>query len=129
MATIDRKDARKLTLDEMQHLSYGDHIYIECTNRNNKHFGELVKVKVNGKAKTWKRQDARVEIPYKYGLYEYGQLTEDNEVFVEKGSDMTEEEYIEKYGLPSGNISKSKKKHFKKYGLPSSKATTAARMR
>lgn len=28
--------------------------------------------KVNGKVRTWKRDPNRVEVPIKYGLYEYG---------------------------------------------------------
>ncbi len=32
-------------------------------------------VKVNGKVRTWKRDKSRVEVPCKYGLYEYFTLT------------------------------------------------------
>lgn len=35
-------------------------------------------VKVNGKVRTWKRDPNRVEVPYKYGLYEYGTWTAAN---------------------------------------------------
>lgn len=34
--------------------------------------GTARRAKVNGKVRTWKRDAERVEIPYKYGLYEYG---------------------------------------------------------
>lgn len=33
-------------------------------------------VKVNGKVRRWKRETGRVEIPCKYGLYEYFVLNE-----------------------------------------------------
>jgi hypothetical protein len=35
-------------------------------------------VKVNGKVRTWKRDAGRVEVPYKYGMYEYGTFTADD---------------------------------------------------
>jgi hypothetical protein len=34
--------------------------------------GQQRRVKVNGKVRTWKRYPSRVEVPFKYGLYEYG---------------------------------------------------------
>lgn len=37
--------------------------------------GNARTVKVNGKVRTWKRDPNRIEVPYKYGLYEYGVLT------------------------------------------------------
>lgn len=33
--------------------------------------GDARKCKVNGRVRTWKRDVARVEVPLKYGLYEY----------------------------------------------------------
>ena len=35
-------------------------------------------VKVNGKVRTWKRDPNRVEVPFKYGMYEYGIFTADD---------------------------------------------------
>ena len=32
-------------------------------------------VKINGKVRTWKKDATRIEIPYKYGMYEYGVFT------------------------------------------------------
>jgi len=37
--------------------------------------GKARQAKVNGKVRTWKRQPNRVEIPLKYGLYEYATFT------------------------------------------------------
>jgi len=72
-----------LTLEEKKNLTYS-HVFILCQNYGNKHFGKFLEVKVNGQPKTWKRQPERVQIPYKYGLYEYGYITENDEVRVPK---------------------------------------------
>ena len=37
--------------------------------------GDARQAKVNGRVRTWKRDPDRVEIPIKYGMYEYGILT------------------------------------------------------
>ena len=70
---------RTLTLEEKKQLGTypaPSHVYIQgqC--------GHFLTVKVNGKAKTWKRQPERVQVPYKYGMYEYGYFTEKDEVRV-----------------------------------------------
>ena len=74
--SIKIEDARKLTLTEMQSPNIPSHVYIQgqC--------GCYCIVKVNGKPKTWKRSPERVQIPYKYGLYEYGYITERDTVLV-----------------------------------------------
>jgi hypothetical protein len=41
------------------------HVIIETRN------GEARQVKINGKVRRWKRDRNRIEIPMKYGLYEY----------------------------------------------------------
>lgn len=46
------------------------HQHITVRDRN----GYARQVKVNGKVRTWKRDANRVEVPFKYGLYEYGVL-------------------------------------------------------
>lgn len=43
--------------------SHIDFVSIDGTSR---------RAKVNGKVKTWKRDPNRVEVPIKYGMYEYG---------------------------------------------------------
>ena len=72
--SINPAEAKKLSLDEMKNVS--GHVYIQgqC--------GCYCRVKVNGKPKTWKRSPERVQIPYKYGLYEYGYITERDTVLV-----------------------------------------------
>lgn len=37
--------------------------------------GNARTVKVNGKVRRWKRDISRIEVPFKYGMYEYGTLT------------------------------------------------------
>jgi hypothetical protein len=59
---------RHMTIDEAKQLDYGDHIYfVDAKNEN-----QYRECKVNGKARTWKRNINRVEVPVKYGYYEYG---------------------------------------------------------
>ena len=71
-----------LSLEDKKQLKNGDHVYLPCTNHSNKHFGAFLEVKINGKPKTWKRKPERVQIPYKYGLWEHGYITENDEVRV-----------------------------------------------
>jgi len=72
--SINPSEARKLSLDEMKNVSGEVYIQGQC--------GCYCRVKVNGKPKTWKRSPERVQIPYKYGLYEYGYITERDTVLV-----------------------------------------------
>ena len=60
---------RSITLDEAKALSYGDHVKI--LDRN----GAVADAKINGAVRRWKRDVDRIEIPCKYGLYEYFTLT------------------------------------------------------
>ena len=60
---------RRITLAEAKLLRYGQRVYI--LDRN----GRVAEAKVNGQPKTWKRDASRIEIPMKYGLYEYFTLT------------------------------------------------------
>lgn len=48
-----------------------DRVHIEVRDMN----GNARMVKVNGKVRTWKRDANRIEVPCKYGLYEYFILT------------------------------------------------------
>ena len=70
--------AQELTLEEIKALKSGDHVYIRGV------CGHLLPVKVNGKPQTWKRSPSKVKVPYKYGLYEYGYLTEADKVYKPK---------------------------------------------
>ena len=47
------------------------HQHIELKDKQ----GRWRTVKVNGKVRTWKRDSERIEVPCKYGLYEYFVLT------------------------------------------------------
>jgi hypothetical protein len=38
----------------------------------------ITRVRANGKCQTWKRDPARFRLPIKHGLYEYGEITQDN---------------------------------------------------
>lgn len=58
---------KPLTLEEAKQLSYGEHIY--AINQYNK--SGHIRVKVNGKPKTWKTRPNEIMIPVKYGLYQY----------------------------------------------------------
>lgn len=65
--------AKPLTLALAKTLNYGDYL---CSLKFKKRDGGPVVVKVNGVAKTWKRSPERVQVPWKYGLYEFGYVTE-----------------------------------------------------
>jgi len=69
-------EGKELTLEEKKNLN-GGHVYIRAN------CGCFLRVKINGKAKTWKKQPEKVQIPFKYGLYEYGYITENDVVKTE----------------------------------------------
>ena len=56
---------REMTLAEAKVLRYGDHPKV--LDRN----GRLRDVKVNGALKVWKTRPGDVDVPLKYGMYEY----------------------------------------------------------
>ena len=56
---------RPMTFDEAKALSYGQHIWFVSLS------GDARQIKVNGAPKTWKRDATRIEVPAKYGMYEY----------------------------------------------------------
>lgn len=70
---IDGSKCKPLSLEEAKNLKYGNTVYFRKENDSR---GALKKVKVNGQVKTWKRNTERVQIPWKYGLYDYGYITE-----------------------------------------------------
>ena len=51
------------------HCNANEHIWFLSLD------GTARRAKVNGRVRTWKRTPSRVEIPVKYGLYEYGTFT------------------------------------------------------
>ena len=75
----DRKRKEKLTFrnpkdvaEMIQHCSANQHIWFRSID------GTARRCKVNGQVQTWKRDPGRVEVPIKYGLYEYGRFTQDD---------------------------------------------------
>lgn len=64
-----------ITLKQAKGLKLGQTLH-HVTNKNAD--GTPQRWRVNGKPKTWKRDQGRVEVPLKHGLYTYGRLTEDD---------------------------------------------------
>lgn len=56
---------RVMTFDEAKQLRYGQHVWFVANS------GDARRIKVNGQPKTWKRDATRIEVPLKYGMYEY----------------------------------------------------------
>jgi hypothetical protein len=64
----EMKEYRSITLEEAKNLDSVSHCLVLLNN------GNVGTVKINGKVKRWKREIDRIEIPIKYGLYEYTTL-------------------------------------------------------
>jgi hypothetical protein len=60
---------RSMTFDDAKALEYGDHPWVRLNN------GRTGQIKVNGKVRLWARDKDRIEIPCKYGMYEYFTFT------------------------------------------------------
>lgn len=57
-------------VDEMEaHCAKHGHIWCRANG------GDARRVKINGAVRRWKRDRTRIEVPIKYGLYEYATLT------------------------------------------------------
>ena len=56
---------RAMSLEEAKALHYGQHVWFLAVQ------GDAREAKVNGAPKTWKRDASRIEVPVKYGMYEY----------------------------------------------------------
>jgi len=63
--TPDLHEYRPLTRDEVLALKAGQTVEFI---RND---GKVGSIKINGAVRTWKRDPNRVEVPVKYGMYEY----------------------------------------------------------
>ena len=61
---------RPMTFQEARALSYGNHIWFVGAR------GDARRVKVNGRPRTWVRSPDRIEIPVKYGMYEFAIFNE-----------------------------------------------------
>lgn len=59
---------RRMTLDEIKALRSGQSVLIVAND------GTLRNAKINGAVRLWKRDPDRVEVPVKYGLYEYARF-------------------------------------------------------
>lgn len=62
---------RPMTVDEVRGLRYGQHVWALCIPLQ-----DARRVKINGAVRTWKRDPNRLEVPVKYGMYEYATFTE-----------------------------------------------------
>lgn len=80
---------RPMSLDEVKTLS-ASHIWFRSMQ------GDAREAKVNGAVRTWKRDASRVELPLKYGMYEYATFTTrdilDGRVLVEVDAPASESE-------------------------------------
>ena len=59
------KKYRTMTREEILHLAAGETVPFLAND------GTCRNVKINGKVRTWKKDPNRVEVPVKYGMYEY----------------------------------------------------------
>lgn len=59
---------RYLTLAEVKALSHASDVPFIAND------GTLRRCRINGAVKTWKRDPNRVEVPVKYGMYEYARF-------------------------------------------------------
>ena len=64
-----------MTFDEAKSLEVGQIVY--CNTFTNAD-GTACRWKINGKVKTWKRDETRIQIPVKRGMYQYGYIDETN---------------------------------------------------
>ena len=64
-----------ITIEQAKSLKPGDILH-HVTNKNAD--GTPQRWKVNGQVKTWKRDTNRVQIPVKFGLYDFDYVTEDS---------------------------------------------------
>lgn len=78
---------RRMTVAEAQSLTTS-HIAVLAHN------GVIRRAKVNGRAKVWKTDPARVRVPVKYGLKECFYLEEDGSGYVTYGVVLADGEYI-----------------------------------
>ncbi len=66
---------KKITLEIAKTLARGIVLYDTRWHNTD---GSPARWRVNGQVKTWKRNPARVRVPLKHGLYDYGYLDETN---------------------------------------------------
>ena len=66
---------KAITLSEAKSLKTGTILHHKISENRD---GTPSRARVNGKAKTWKRDPSKVKVPLKHGLYVYLYLTEEN---------------------------------------------------
>ena len=67
----ETRDYRRMTIDEAKHLP----VSALCPVLSND--GSVRTVKINGRPKLWKLNGKRVEVPVKYGMYEFATFCSD----------------------------------------------------
>jgi len=71
----DKKDMKVSVLVNRENAMTANHFeHVAMKNKD----GSPLRVRRNGKTKTWKRKPNEFSIPIKYGLYEYSYITHDN---------------------------------------------------
>jgi hypothetical protein len=76
------KQYRFLTREEMLQLSYEEQVLLYSDRKE-----AVVRVKVNGKVRTWVWDSERIEVPWKYGMYDYGTVNDYTSLVKEVESD------------------------------------------
>lgn len=70
---MDNLKLEPLKLQRAKELKHGEVVYIRSF------FDERIqKWRVNGNVKRWKRQPDRIQIPIKFGIYNFGYITNHN---------------------------------------------------
>jgi hypothetical protein len=70
--TPTKVTVRRATREEVMALSNRSHVPVLLNN------GRLGECKINGAIRIWKRDPDRVEIPVKYGMYEFATFSLDD---------------------------------------------------
>ena len=65
---------KSMPIDDIKKLTRGEHILVHTGYFGRNRLSGIVHVKVNGKPKTWKTMPGDVNVPIKYGLYEYATI-------------------------------------------------------
>lgn len=73
-----KTEYRPMTVAEAKALTYGQHVTFLAND------GTARDCKVNGAPKTWKRDPSRVEVPIKYGMYEYARFSSQHDGTMER---------------------------------------------
>jgi hypothetical protein len=70
-----KKEGKKMIEGNYVALTWDELLVLKNHCLAIKNDGTVGNVKINGKVRTWKRDASRIEIPCKYGLYEYHTFT------------------------------------------------------